>query len=149
VRQLVLMVLQAAMLIALWWFIRHVYVPTFGPIGALVAIAGTLLLACWVDGMPWRYGVAFTLLATVNFAAFFAVLSVWRDWRGLLWTPAFLLFGYRLAGVIDGTAQRAAKPAAGPRWSPGRPNTPPMPPSTPAAAGTGHRAYTRPRFGRQ
>jgi hypothetical protein len=123
--------------------------PTAGQIAFGTTVPGAAIwLGCWIDGMPWRYATAVAMLAAMNFFVFLLALEMLGKW-GLAWIPAFALFGYRLAGVLDGTAQRAAMPSAPRRWSPGQPNTPPMPPSTPAAAQTNPRAYTQPRFGRQ
>ena len=43
------------------------------------------------------------MLLTANFAVFFAALKLGGDW-GLLWFAPFLIFGYRLANVIDDRA---------------------------------------------
>jgi len=81
--------------------IKHIYVPATGVIGGLIWIAGGMLLAFWMDRQwPWRYAVAFTALIVANFAAFFAVLRLWPDWRGLLATLPFLALNYRIAFVI-------------------------------------------------
>jgi hypothetical protein len=139
-RQFAIAVIQIAVFAALWQFLKHVYVPAFGVVGGLMWLAGCMALAFWLDATPWRYAVAFTLLLTVNFAVLFAVLSLWPDWRGMLWFIPFLAFGYRLANVIE---TRAATP----HWTPGQTDTSPRPASAPASARTNRRGGKRLRFG--
>jgi hypothetical protein len=142
-RQVALCVLQVVILAALWWFLRHIYIPAFGVIGALIWIAGCMGLGFWMDAqLPWRHAVAFTALVTLNFAAMLALLASWPDWRGMLACVPLLALGYRIAGTIE-----ALTPSAPPRWTTGLKDTPPKPASTPAAARTNRRAGTRPRFG--
>src|SRR5438105_452289 len=95
------LMLQAAAMLAVWWFVTHLLVPYTGATGSLIWLAACFALAFWLDGfLPWRYGVAFTALALANFAVFFVVLKLAGNW-GLLWVPAFLAFGYRLADHGD------------------------------------------------
>jgi hypothetical protein len=99
------MALQAAGMLGVWWFAKHVLAPYGGIPGALVWLAACFLVASWLDtkdggALPWRFTVAVTVLMLANFAIFLLALKLAGGW-GLVWTPAFLFFGYRLANVID------------------------------------------------
>jgi hypothetical protein len=108
-RLFVVMVLQVAAMLGVWWFARHILVPYGGVTGTLVVLAACFLAAFRMDArdgrLPgdWRFAVAATALMLANFAVFLAALKLAGAW-GLLWTPAFLFFGYRLADGIDARA---------------------------------------------
>jgi hypothetical protein len=105
VRQLAIAAIQVIMVVVIYLFVKHLYYPATGIVGALLWIAGCLLLAFWMDGtLPWRYAAAITGLYALNFAVLFAVLAAVPSSWALAWLIPFAAFGYRLAGVIDGAS---------------------------------------------
>ncbi len=58
-RLFVVVVLQVAAMLAVWWFVTRALVPYGGIPGTLVWLAGGFALACWMDGqLPWRARLA-------------------------------------------------------------------------------------------